>query len=488
MFAGASGDPTRILPSAGVDVDDDAVAPAADLPAPPFALLPLPCLKASTMAFPRNETFGVTEPPTTAFTEERSAGAGTGAGLARGGAGEAGAAGDANGEVGVEVGRLLANDEGKAVVGGGGNALSAAAGGDTGASAAAGEPDALLVAALEAAAARAASRADIFFPANGLVTEGFSSVADDASDAESSADAETRRIAADARRRYVDARTWRRGSNPVPRREARRADDEDADRTHASEASAFEASPAVRPRTGVARREAMVEVRRMVMLKQVNPSEWAIQYGSKFISGGEPGIAATVDKNTSLARKVFRLLKSVNEIQNLLSPAPKTTPLFLVLLGRIKSALLATFLGLDQVVWLGRSGIYQNKERSDLIAKLSLHCWMSSCGVGSVIEVCELYRLSITCAKLGKEIRRAKEKKNATEQAKLKDQLLAALAKARQRQLNFVKSTTDIIVAIGLLQLAPKTVTPRVTGALGFFTSLISCYQLLPAAPSAKSA
>ncbi|CAI7879480.1 unnamed protein product [Closterium sp. NIES-53] len=197
---------------------------------------------------------------------------------------------------------------------------------------------------------------------------------------------------------------------------------------------------------------------------------------------------ATVDKNTSLARKVFRLLKSVNEIQNLLSPAPKTTPLFLVLLGRIKSALLATFLGLDQVVWLGRSGIYQNKERSDLLAKLSLHCWMSSCGVGSVIEVCELYRLSITCAKLGKEIRRAKEKKNATEQAKLKDQLLAALAKARQRQLNFVKSTTDIIVAIGLLQLAPKTVTPRVTGALGFFTSLISCYQLLPAAPSAKSA
>jgi hypothetical protein len=35
----------------------------------------------------------------------------------------------------------------------------------------------------------------------------------------------------------------------------------------------------------------------------------AIQYGSKFISDGQPGVAATVDKNTSLARKVFRLLK-----------------------------------------------------------------------------------------------------------------------------------------------------------------------------------
>lgn len=35
----------------------------------------------------------------------------------------------------------------------------------------------------------------------------------------------------------------------------------------------------------------------------------AIQYGSKFISNGEPGTAQNVDKTTSLARKVFRLLK-----------------------------------------------------------------------------------------------------------------------------------------------------------------------------------
>ncbi len=35
----------------------------------------------------------------------------------------------------------------------------------------------------------------------------------------------------------------------------------------------------------------------------------AIQYGSKFISNGEPGVAAQVDKTTSLARKVFRLAK-----------------------------------------------------------------------------------------------------------------------------------------------------------------------------------
>jgi hypothetical protein len=35
----------------------------------------------------------------------------------------------------------------------------------------------------------------------------------------------------------------------------------------------------------------------------------AIQYGAKFISNGRPGAAQEVDRSTTLARKVFRLLK-----------------------------------------------------------------------------------------------------------------------------------------------------------------------------------
>lgn len=35
----------------------------------------------------------------------------------------------------------------------------------------------------------------------------------------------------------------------------------------------------------------------------------AIQYGSKFLSNGEPGTAQNVDRSTALARKVFRLCK-----------------------------------------------------------------------------------------------------------------------------------------------------------------------------------
>ncbi|KAG2331658.1 hypothetical protein Bca52824_002838 [Brassica carinata] len=36
-----------------------------------------------------------------------------------------------------------------------------------------------------------------------------------------------------------------------------------------------------------------------------------------------------------------------------------------------KNALLSTFLFLDQIVWLGRSGIYKNKERAELLGRIS---------------------------------------------------------------------------------------------------------------------
>lgn len=50
---------------------------------------------------------------------------------------------------------------------------------------------------------------------------------------------------------------------------------------------------------------------------------------------------------------------------------------------------------------------------------------------------------------------------------------------SNERLLALIKASLDIVVAVGLLQLSPKKVTPRVTGALGFVTSLISCYQVI---------
>ncbi|KAG8073176.1 hypothetical protein GUJ93_ZPchr0006g42872 [Zizania palustris] len=133
----------------------------------------------------------------------------------------------------------------------------------------------------------------------------------------------------------------------------------------------------------------------------------AIQYGSKFLSNGQPGTAQNVDRSTTLARKVFRLLKWVNDLHGLISPPAKGTPLTLVFLGKSKNALLSTFLFLDQFVWVGRSGIYKNKERTDRIARISLYCWMASSVCAGLVELGELKRLSKSMRKLARELKDA---------------------------------------------------------------------------------
>ncbi|KAJ7543714.1 hypothetical protein O6H91_09G049700 [Diphasiastrum complanatum] len=210
----------------------------------------------------------------------------------------------------------------------------------------------------------------------------------------------------------------------------------------------------------------------------------AIQYGAKFISNGEAGAASQVDKSTSLARKVFRLLKYMNEVQGLLAPSPKSTPLPIALLGKAKNALVGTFLFLDQLVWAGRTGIYKNKERTDLFSRLSLYSWLAGCVCASLVEISEVSRLAAAKKRIENELKQAKQIGNLDD-IKLKEQRLKIAEQSHARSINLLKSLLDIGVAVGLLQLAPKSVTPRVTGGLGFITSLISCYQLLP--PPAKS-
>ncbi|KAL3517094.1 hypothetical protein ACH5RR_023996 [Cinchona calisaya] len=205
----------------------------------------------------------------------------------------------------------------------------------------------------------------------------------------------------------------------------------------------------------------------------------AIQYGSKFLSNGEPGTAQNVDKSTSLARKVFRLFKFINDLHALITPTAPGTPLPLILLGKSKNALLSTFLFLDQIAWLGRTGIYKNKERVELIGRISLFSWLGASICTTLVELGELRRLSLSMKKLEKELKNTDKFKN--------EQYLAKLQKGNDRSLALIKAGMDLVVAVGLLQLAPKKVTPRVTGAFGFVSSLISCYQLLPSPPKAKT-
>uniref|UniRef100_M8C3H6 Peroxisomal membrane protein 11-5 n=1 Tax=Aegilops tauschii TaxID=37682 RepID=M8C3H6_AEGTA len=196
----------------------------------------------------------------------------------------------------------------------------------------------------------------------------------------------------------------------------------------------------------------------------------AIQYGSKFLSNGQPGPAQNVDKSTSLARKVFRLFKFVNDLQALISPPAKGTPLPLILLGKSKNAMLSTFLFLDQIVWAGRTGVYKNKERAEFLGRIAFYCFLGSNTCTTIIELAELQRLSKSMKKLEKDLKHQELYKNEQYRMKLK--------KSNERLLALIKSSLDIVVAVGLLQLAPKKVTPRVTGAFGFASSLIACYQV----------
>ena len=86
----------------------------------------------------------------------------------------------------------------------------------------------------------------------------------------------------------------------------------------------------------------------------------------------------------------------MNDLHALLTPQPKSTPLPLVLLGKSKNSLLSTFLALDQIVWAGRTGIYKNKERVELISRISLYCWLSSPMCTTLIEISELRRLTVS--------------------------------------------------------------------------------------------
>jgi peroxin-11B len=199
----------------------------------------------------------------------------------------------------------------------------------------------------------------------------------------------------------------------------------------------------------------------------------AIQYGSKAISGGQPGIAQGIEKNTSQARKVFRLAKFLNDLQVLLTPPAKDSPLPIVLLTKIKHALLFGYFSLDSVVWFGRSNIYKNKEKTELLSKASLYCWTVSTVVSAIIEIAEISRIS------------AKERgKGVIDEA----ERAADAEKIKTKMISLIRSNLDTVVGIGLVGLAPETVTPRVTGSLGLITSLIACYQQFPAQPAKAKA
>ncbi|MFS8034544.1 putative peroxisomal biogenesis factor 11 [Helianthus anomalus] len=114
----------------------------------------------------------------------------------------------------------------------------------------------------------------------------------------------------------------------------------------------------------------------------------------------------------------------VNDLHALINPTALRTPLPLVLLGKVivnfsfsfwhflinytlfqsKNAL-STFLFLEQIVWLHRSGIYKNKEHAEIIGRVSLFCWMGCSLCTTLVEIGELGRLSKSVKKFDKDLK-----------------------------------------------------------------------------------
>ncbi|KAH7441710.1 hypothetical protein KP509_03G050300 [Ceratopteris richardii] len=200
-----------------------------------------------------------------------------------------------------------------------------------------------------------------------------------------------------------------------------------------------------------------------------------IQFGSRFVSGGNEGLAEQVSSSVAVSRKVFCLLKSVDELESLISRHIEDDPLSLVLLSKLKNSLMAAYFALDHFVWTGRTGIYKNKKIIDSVACISMYLSLGGSACDLFIEC-----FQVVWPNKGKKLEstgsKSEDKDNKYDREK------TILNRIQDRKLRLLMSSMDIVLGIGLLQLAPKRVTPRITGAVGTITSIISCYELFKSA------
>lgn len=200
----------------------------------------------------------------------------------------------------------------------------------------------------------------------------------------------------------------------------------------------------------------------------------AIQYFCKIINNGQPGIAYDIEKSSALARKAFRIFKFVNDLYAFLTPPPERADLFMIILGKVKNLTQGTFLFLDQFSWASKTGLYKDKKRAEQISKISLHSWFVSCVANTIME----------CAAFWKQHNQITHLPSMRSIDKFEIRRLEL--NYRDKKITLIKAFMDLTVGVGLLKLTPKVITPRVMAVLGFLSSLISCYKLIPKVEEAK--
>ncbi|KAK3282871.1 hypothetical protein CYMTET_9407 [Cymbomonas tetramitiformis] len=193
----------------------------------------------------------------------------------------------------------------------------------------------------------------------------------------------------------------------------------------------------------------------------------AIQYAAMVVSAGTAGNALLVQKSVSSARKPLRVMKPVETVLPLVFGPPSSAPLPLQALTKLRILAMAVYFGGDHVVWAGQAGILKDKDLVDNAQKCSLYGWL----IGSLCVIADQGTGLVKLEAKAKEL---------TEEA----ELAAAAAKRTTHAIAIAGSATQAIVALGLLKIVPMQ--PRTIGAIGVLSSLISCYQLMPAVEKPK--
>uniref|UniRef100_A0A7R9SV23 Peroxisomal membrane protein 11C n=1 Tax=Polyblepharides amylifera TaxID=1486889 RepID=A0A7R9SV23_9CHLO len=191
-----------------------------------------------------------------------------------------------------------------------------------------------------------------------------------------------------------------------------------------------------------------------------------LQYAAMLASGGEPGISIQVQKSLAGARKPFRIMKPLEALLPLLKTPQKNAHIPLVLLDKLKGLGMVLYFGGDHVVWASSSGLVTDKELVEKAGQISLYGWL----VGSV------------CAALLEAVAAVQSEAKCETDANPSDVIWE---QRKKHSLVVTSNVCQASVALALLGIVPMK--PRTTAMLGFLTSAISCYQLLPTFPiSAK--
>jgi len=189
-------------------------------------------------------------------------------------------------------------------------------------------------------------------------------------------------------------------------------------------------------------------------------------------SAGEPGKLQQIQASVTKARKVFRLLKPLQQLTPVLVNEPYKLgwPWFLV--NRLKAVLMAVYFGFDHVVWASQAGIYSNKEGLEKAKKISLYSWFG----GSLCTIVEdIAVMSDAIQKVEGLERGSEERKKAIENA---------VRTVQARRLTLLHATLQSLLALGLMEKSVFKGRKRLVGSVGLAASALNCYMMFPPYPS----